>query len=80
MTPISENRFNAEMSVKIPTPSNMSEGPLEGRIQDQRGDRGPNSIPAKRYPMMRGCFILKNARVTIAPIIMIKAKSVTNEV
>ena len=35
------------------------------------------SIPAKRYPIIKGCRILKNASVTIEPIIMIKAKSVT---
>ena len=38
---------------------------------------GQVSIPAKRYPMIKGCLILKNASVTIDPIIMIKAKSVT---
>ena len=78
ITPISEKRFSAEISVKIPTPSNNSEGEeLSGKSQVQRGDKGPISIPAKRYPIIKGCLILKNASVTIEPIIMIKAKSVT---
>ncbi len=81
MTPISENKFKADISVRIPILSDTSEDiPLGGRIQVQSGDRGPNNIPAKRYPMIIGCLILKKASVTIAPIIMIKAKSVINEV
>jgi len=81
MTPISENRLSADISVRIPTPSITSEGiPFGGRTQDHSGDKGPNNIPAKRYPMISGCLILKKARVTTAPIIMIKAKSVINEV
>ena len=64
---------------RIPTPFITSGIPTGGISQDQRGDKGPNNIPAKRYPMIRGCLILKKARVTIAPIIMIKAKSVTND-
>ena len=78
ITPISENKCNAEISDKIPTPSNISDGELfSGKSQVQRGDNGPSSIPANRYPIIKGCLILKNASVTIEPMIMIKAKSVT---
>jgi len=78
ITPISAKRLSAEISDKIPILFNKSGDDLpSGKIQDQRGERGPISIPAKRYPMINGCLILKNASVTTAPIIMIKAKSVT---
>ena len=78
ITPISAKRFRAEISDKIPTPPSTSVGgPPSGNTQDQNGDKGPINIPAKRYPMIRGCLILKKARVTTAPIIMINAKSVT---
>ena len=78
ITPISAKRFSAEISDKIPTAFKESVAdPPSGKIQVQRGDNGPISIPAKRYPIIKGCLILKNARVTIEPIIMIKAKSVT---
>ena len=78
ITPISAKRFNAEISDNIPTPPRTSVGgPPSGKTHDQKGDRGPINIPAKRYPMIKGCLILKNASVTTAPIIIMKAKSVT---
>ena len=77
MTPISAKTFSAAISERIPTPPLVSTFPLSGRNEVQRGDNGPISIPANRYPMIRGCLILKNASVTIPARIIITARSVT---
>ena len=63
--------------IKFQHPPSTSGGPTSGKNPRPKGERGPSSIPAKRYPIIKGCLILKNARVITAPIIMIKAKSVT---
>ena len=49
ITPISANRFNAEISDKTPTPSIVPDGgPPSGSNQAHRGDSGPINIPANR--------------------------------
>src|SRR3990170_2476978 len=53
------------------------EGPPSAGNHVHNGERGPINIPAKRYPMINGCLILKKARVTIAAKIIIIARSVT---
>ena len=77
MTPISAKTFRAAISESIPTASPVSTVPLSGRNDVQRGESGPINIPANRYPIISGCRILKNARVTIPARIIITAKSVT---
>ena len=77
MTPMSAKRFNADMSDNIPIPAAVLEPQFPGRIDDHNGERGPINIPAKRYPIINGCRILKNASVTIAAKIIMIARSVT---
>jgi len=79
ITPMSAKRFNADMSDKIPMPTDALGPPFAGRKDVHSGERGPIIIPAKRYPMINGCLILKNASVTIAARIMIIARSVTKD-
>ena len=67
------------MSDKIPMPTDVLGPPFAGRKDVHSGERGPINIPAKRYPMINGCLILKNASVTIAARIMIIARSVTKD-
>ena len=78
MTPISANTFSAAISDKRPAAPLVSLPALSDRNGAQRGESGPIYIPAKRYPMINGCLILKNASVTIPARIMIIARSVTN--
>ena len=65
------------MSDKIPITTDVLDPPFAGRKDVHSGERGPINIPAKRYPIINGCRILKNASVTIAARIMIIARSVT---
>ena len=75
--PMSAKRFSADISDKIPIPADTPEPPFPGRRDDHNGESGPINIPAKRYPIINGCLILKNASVTIAARIIIIARSVT---
>jgi hypothetical protein len=77
ITPMSAKRFNADMSDKIPIPADVPKLPFCGRMDVHNGERGPINIPANRYPIIKGCRILKNASVTIAAKIIIIARSVT---
>jgi len=77
ITPISAKRFNADMSDRIPIPAAAPELPFWGRSDVHNGERGPINIPANRYPIIKGCRILKNASVTIAARIIMIARSVT---
>ena len=78
---MSAKRFSAEISDKTPTPPISSPGgPPSGSNHAHRGDNGPINIPANKYPIIRGCLILKNARVTMAARIIIIARSVTKSV
>ena len=73
ITPISAKTLSAAISESMPTALEDSAVPVSGRNDVQSGDYGPINIPAKRYPMIRGCLILKNARVTIPARIIITA-------
>jgi len=77
ITPMSAKRFNADMSDRIPIPATGPELPFSGRMDVHNGERGPINIPANRYPIIKGCRILKNASVTIAARIIMIARSVT---
>jgi hypothetical protein len=77
ITPMSAKRFNADMSDRIPIPAAGPELPFCGRMDVHNGERGPINIPANRYPIIKGCRILKNASVTIAARIIMIARSVT---
>jgi len=77
ITPMSAKRFNADMSDRIPIPAAAPELPFSGKSDVHNGERGPINIPANKYPIINGCLILKNARVTIAANIIMIARSVT---
>jgi len=74
---MSAKRFNAEMSDRMPKPAARPVLPFCGRMDVHYGERGPINFPANRYPIIKGCRILKNASVTIAARIIMIARSVT---
>lgn len=74
--PISAKVFKTVRSESIPRFSIPDDGSKDvGKNEVHNGDNGPIRIPAKRYPMISGCRVLKKARVTIDAKIIIIARS-----